>query len=94
MDNREAIRWLEQELDAWRQRPYAELSRLIDLDPVVSERNGDDGTKYQLEIQAVWDGPRAGNIRVIGSIDDGRWRAFLPLTRSFIKTPDDAFVET
>jgi hypothetical protein len=29
---------------------------------------------------------------VLGSIDDGGWRAFAPLTRSFIKSPDGTFV--
>jgi hypothetical protein len=26
-----------------------------------------------------------------GSVDDGSWRAFAPLSRSFIKSPDGAF---
>ena len=40
----------------------------------------------------MWDDPARGNIRVMGSVDDGRWRAFMPLNRSFIKAPDGTFV--
>lgn len=33
-----------------------------------------------------------GAIRVIGSIDDGGWRAFRPLSDDFIRAPDGTFV--
>lgn len=48
--------------------------------------------KYQVEIQVFWDDRQGGNVRVAGSIDDGAWRAFVPLTRDFIKAPDGSFV--
>jgi hypothetical protein len=66
---------------------YETLVRRIDDDVIVHERTGRNATTYQIEIQAVWDGPKGGNVCVIGSIDDGGWRAFAPLTRSFIKGP-------
>jgi hypothetical protein len=47
---------------------------------------------YQIEIEVFWDNQRGGNVRVMGSIDDGGWRAFMPLTRDFIKAPDGSFV--
>ncbi len=58
----------------------------------MSERTGLDAATYQLEIEVLWDGPRGGNVRVIGSIDDGRWRAFVPITRSFVKSADGRFM--
>jgi hypothetical protein len=51
--------------------------------------------EYQIEIQAFWDEPRKGegNLRVIASIDDGRFPyVFLPMTTDFIMKPDGSFV--
>jgi len=33
----------------------------------------------------VWDADEGGDVRVISSVDDGRWRAFLPLISSILK---------
>lgn len=48
---------------------------------------GDSGTDYQIEIEVMWDGKGGGDLRVLGSIDDGGVRAFCPLCDSFIVTP-------
>jgi len=32
-------------------------------------------------------------LRVMGSVDDGGWRALSPLTDSFILAPDGSFVD-
>jgi hypothetical protein len=53
---------------------------------------GESGTRYQAEIEVVWDDKRDGNLRVFAAIDDGGWRAFAPLTNSFIVAPDGSFV--
>jgi hypothetical protein len=46
---------------------------------------GASGTEYQIEIQAMWDCQRGGDIRVLVSIDDGSLRSsLLPLCDSFI----------
>jgi len=92
MNVQEAASVLEQELENWRRESYAELVRRIDHGAQVSERAGGAAAKYQLEIECLWDGPRGGNVRVVGSIDDGGLRALAPLTRSFLKSPDGAFV--
>jgi hypothetical protein len=92
MDNQEAAAVLERELDSFRQEPYSELVRRIDLEPVVLERRGKGTTSFQIEIEFLWDGPKGGNVLVIGSVDDGGWRAFVPITRSFIKAADGSFV--
>jgi hypothetical protein len=91
MDNDEAIRLLEEELALLRAEPYEALARRVAEDVIVRERTGGT-TAYQIEIQVVWDGPKGGNVRVIGSIDDGGWRAFAPLTRSFAKSLSGQFV--
>jgi hypothetical protein len=41
-----------------------------------------------LEIQCFWDDRADGDIRVMGSIDDGGWRAFVPITDGFMMTPE------
>ena len=92
MNKEEALRVLEQELNAFRGESYAELAARIDQGPIVSERTGHDSTVYQIEIQVVWDGPKGGDVRAIGSVDDGSWRALVPVTRSFIKSADGRLV--
>jgi len=92
MDNDEALRLLEREVDAFRGESYDDLVRRMDADTLAYELAGSSGAQYQVEITFHWDGPKGGDIRVIGSIDDGGWRAFLPLTRSFIKSADGSFV--
>jgi hypothetical protein len=74
--------------------PYPELRRLIDDKGVqTSEANGASGGSYYLEIQTLWDTVPSGNIRVIAAIDDDGIRAYRPLTRDFIKTPDGSLLD-
>ena len=49
-----------------------------------------DGRTVQREVVACWDGKPGGDIRVLVHINDGGWRANVPLTNSFIKSPDNA----
>jgi hypothetical protein len=48
---------------------------------------------YQIEIQVAWDDPEHRHLRVLGAIDDGRWRAFCPLCDDFLVDPDGRFVD-
>jgi hypothetical protein len=91
VEKREARSILQEFLDELRKRPYSDLAKLIG-DSQQHEIAGKSGTRYQVEIQAVWDDKREGNLRVLASIDDGGWRAFVPLTDSFIIAPDGSFV--
>ena len=76
------------DLVAWRRRPDDELRALIDQEHPIHIR-GRSGAEYQIEIHAVWDGKPGGDIRVLGAIDDGRWRACCPLTYGvLIPKPD------
>ena len=86
MDTLEARQVLAAELKTYRAKPYAELVQLRG-GAIVSEQTGPSGAHYQLEVQVMWDGQPNGAILVIGSVDDGGWRAFIPLTESFIKLP-------
>lgn len=87
MDRNEAHALLRQQLDRYRARSPRELQSLI-AEPVVIELVGPSGTRFCVEILAVWDSKVGGDIRVLGSIDDGGWRALTPLTDDFIMRPD------
>jgi hypothetical protein len=89
MDNDEAIRLLEQELAPFRGLSYAALVDKIQESPMAYERSV-GGASYQIEIEVFCHRP-GETIYVIGSVDDGGWRAFSPLTRSFMKSPDETF---
>ena len=90
MDTAEARDILTAELERWKQRSYADLRRVEARAVDTAEVSGPSGTGYQLEIQAVWDDSSRTVIRVIGSIDDGGWRAWVPLTSSFFAEPEEA----
>lgn len=87
MDKGEALDVLKKHLMQYRGRSHRELQALL-KEPDVLVVTGPSGTEYQIEIQAVWDGRRGGNVRVFGTIDDGGWRAFLPLATDFMMAPD------
>jgi hypothetical protein len=91
MDNIEAKQILSAHINQLRNMSYAELCHLIGKTD-SREQVGDSGTMYQLEIQAWWDDRSEQNLRVTVSIDDGGWRAFVPLTDDFIIAPDGSFV--
>ena len=92
MNKDEAKKIITSELDQYRAKPYSELVRMIDCEPVTKEHHGSSGQWYQIEVEAFWDDKPNENIRVIGSIDDGGWRAYCPLNSDFIKSPSDQFV--
>jgi len=91
MDKAEAQSLLSQELSRYRELPYAELFSLIDHSETV-ERTAPSGVNYQIEMQVFVDDVSLQTLRVMGSIDDGGWRAFSPLSDSFILSPDGSFV--
>jgi hypothetical protein len=91
MDETEATTILEAELARYRKRSYVDLWDLAKA-PRTVEIVGPSGVKYQLEAQAWWDDASRTNIRVVLSIDDGGWRAFVPLSRGFLIAPDGSFV--
>ena len=72
-------------------RTYRELVRAIGHVDVRNVR-GTDGRKYQIEIEVIWDDQPGGAVRVLGAIDDGSLRAFLPLSDDFIMGADGQFM--
>lgn len=93
MNSAEGKEIIAEQLQPYRSKPYDELIKMIDAEPITFEVTASSSAKYQIEIQAFWDGKPGQDVRVVGSIDDGGWRAFFPLTDSFIKTSDDQFVD-
>ena len=90
----EAQRILEEELIGFRDKSYEELQHLMGS-PHVVERNGASGISYVIEIEVFWDNPKkaGGDLRVIGSIDDGKLLSSIrPLTSDFIMGPDGNFI--
>lgn len=92
MDKEEAKQIIKAELEPYRAKPYSELVQMINAGPVTGAVVGASGKRYQIEIQAFWDSKPNGNVRIIGAIDDGGWRAFIPLTDGFIKSPSNEFI--
>jgi hypothetical protein len=87
MDKREARAIVAERIDELRALPYDELDRFAGDGELVEVR-GASGVVYQLETQSFRE---ADDLHVLVAIDDGRWRAFLPLTSSFILAPDGTF---
>ncbi len=79
MDREEALGLLNAQLDQYRKMSYAELAAKIGHEE-FPEVVGPSGTEYQIEIQVRWDHKPGGDVRVMGSIDDGTFRgAFKPV---------------
>ena len=91
MDSEEATSILARELERYRAMPYADLISLLDQTKHI-DTTGPSGNKYQVDIYGAWDNESKRHLRIIGAVDDGGWRAFAPLTDSFILRPDGTFV--
>ena len=90
MNKAEAKEILAQELIHLQAKSFKDLQKLINS-PDVIEVVGASGVSYQIEVQAFWDNPREsfGALRIITSIDDGRFlSALLPLSADFIMDSD------
>ena len=83
MDSAEALDILDAALTRYRSQSYSDLKRRVGTVETLAA-TGNSGRKYQLEIQVLWDDHPDRTIRVLGSIDDGGLRAFLPLTKDFL----------
>jgi hypothetical protein len=91
MDKREASDLLRERLAVYRALPYETLAgRVGTADHATAV--GPSGVEYQIEIQVLWDGRPGDAVLVLGAIDDGGVRAFLPVCDSFILGRDGKFV--
>jgi len=52
----------------------------------------EDGSKFQVQTEAMWDGHKQNDIRVMVAVSDGGLSDFVPTTSSFIISPDGSFV--
>ncbi len=77
---------LEDALARHRADSYADLVAGIGRTHVRSVR-GSDGRSYDIEIEMMWNDQPGGAVRVLGAIDDGSERAFLPISDDFIMDP-------
>jgi hypothetical protein len=90
VNKEEAKGLLEDQVRELKKLSYAEfrswvLEKKIET-PLVK---GASGTEYQIEIQAMWDSRKGGEIRVLVSVDDGGLLAsFSPLGDCFIISSD------
>ncbi len=91
MDKDEAREVLRRHLESYRRQSYTRLAALIGK-PQTCELTAPSGTSYQIEVEAFWEDNPNGDIHVIGSVDDGGWRAFVPLSEDFIMAPDGSLV--
>ena len=91
MNKTEALSVLHGQLQPWRERSWAQLREGVGQSHRFEETAA-SGTRYQGEVQVFWDDKPEGAIRVMASIDDGGWRAFVPLTDDFILAPDGTFI--
>jgi hypothetical protein len=88
MDREEALSLLDAKLDGYRKLTYDQLAARVG-DEEFPEVTGPSGAEYQIEIQIIWDGKPGGDVRVLAAIDDGGWRAFMPLSADLLVTPDE-----
>jgi hypothetical protein len=91
MNRVEALSVLQSQLQPWRERSWTQLREEVGQSHRF-EVMAESGTWYQGDVQVFWDDKPDGAIRVMASIDDGGWRAFVPLTADFILAPDGTFV--
>jgi hypothetical protein len=91
MNKTEALVVLQGQLQPWRERSWMDLRNEVGRAQRF-EVTDESGIWYQGDVQVFWDGKPDGAIRVVASVDDGGWRAFVPLTDSFILAPDGTFV--
>lgn len=85
MDKSEARKILREQMTRIGSRSHSELAPPLRVGHIeLYKIHGESGMVYQVEIQFFWDDQPGNTIRIMGSIDDGGIRAFLPLTDSVL----------
>lgn len=93
MDKHEARRILARRIAELRTESYERLKSHWLHQPDCEQITAESGAEYQVEIEALWDDESAGHLRLVASIDDGGWRALMPITEGFIvAAPDGSFI--
>ena len=89
MNREEADQLLQRELDEFEALGFVTLAQRVG-EVVARDVPRSAGTTYQLELQIFWDDRPGGPLRLLGSVDDGGLRSFVPLTSSRIVKPPEA----
>jgi len=80
------------EVRRWRGESWERLSQRVNSVDAY-EVEGRDGTRYQFEVDVLWDDRVRGDLRVIVTGDDaGGWRTHGMRSEDFIKAPDGSFI--
>jgi hypothetical protein len=93
MDTTEAIEILSKELDRYKEIPYSELNTMATGKPIGKEVRTYNDADYNVEVIIDWNDQPEGDIKVLAYIEDGEMRSFIPLSKHFIKTPGNTFLE-
>ena len=92
MDKADAVTIADERLRELRTVPWDELRlRFVDGSELTEVRRR--GVTYQVKTYAHWDDRREGDLRVCVAVDDGGFRAFMPVVRDFIVRRDGTFVD-
>jgi Ser/Thr protein kinase RdoA (MazF antagonist) len=90
MDRQEALALLNEHLDLAERVGYAALAARAGQEDHLQLRAA-SGADYQLELSFLWEAGPGGPVRILGSIDDGGLRAFVPLSSSrLVPGPEQA----
>lgn len=97
MNKAEAKEILLKALEPFRATPYVELKKIVEdkfnLEHThYEEVKAKDGETHQIRVNVYWDDKKSKTLRVVGSIDDGGWRAMIPLCEDFIIDPAGRFI--
>jgi hypothetical protein len=85
MNRAEAKAILLRRLVVERRKPYAWHANRVG-ETASDEVVGRSGVTYQVKLIWTWDSQPGGDVRVLGSIDDGGWRAWCPIAFGFLVT--------
>ncbi len=97
MNKIEASEVLKKILKNYREKTYSELMELVEekfnlKHTHYEEVKLENGNWYQVRVNVFWDDKKIKTLRVVGSIDDGGLKAFIPQTDDFILKPDGNFI--
>lgn len=86
MNRDEALAILRDHLDRLERLSFEALAARVGENDALEVRGG-SGTGYQVELTILWDAVPGGAVRILGSVDDGGLRAFVPLSESRLVEP-------
>lgn len=93
MDKTEAQQLLSAQMKTFKEKSYTDLVDLIG-DVWAEQIKGEAPNDYNVEIEVFWDSKPNGDVRILGSIDDGSFRSsFSPLCDDFIVTPEGKIID-